>query len=104
MTVYVDDWRQRARLGHVDALWCHLIADTDDELHQFAKQLGMKQAWFQTDPRRPYRSHYDVTEALRRQAITLGAVPVTWRDIGRMMRVRREHMLGEGERLPATGP
>ena len=68
---------------------------------EFAQQLGMKQAWFQTDPRRPYRSHYDVTEALRRQAIALGAVPVTWRDIGRMMRVRREGMLLD-DRLPTA--
>jgi hypothetical protein len=66
--------------------------------------LGMKEAWFQTDPRRPYRSHYDVTEALRRQAISLGAVPITWRTIGRMMRVRRERMLRDGGPLPLTGP
>jgi hypothetical protein len=104
MTVYVDDWRQRARLGHVDAQWSHLIADSDEELHRFAARLGMKEAWFQTDPRRPHRSHYDVTEALRRQAISLGAVAITWRDIGRMMRERREQALGAGEPRPSAGP
>jgi hypothetical protein len=104
MTVYVDDWRQRARLGHVDAQWSHLIADSDDELHRFAARLGMKRAWFQTDPRRPHRSHYDVTEALRRQAISLGAVAITWRDIGRMMRERRERALPPDEPVRPTGP
>jgi hypothetical protein len=104
MTVYVDDWRQRALLGHVDAQWSHLIADSDDELHQFAARLGMKQAWFQSDPRRPHRSHYDVTEALRRQAISLGAVAITWRDIGRMMRERRERALRASEPLQSPGP
>jgi hypothetical protein len=104
MTVYVDDWRQRARLGHVDAQWSHLIADSDDELHQFAARLGMKQAWFQSDPRRPHRSHYDVTEALRHQAISLGAVAITWRDIGRMMRERRERALRASEPLQSPGP
>jgi hypothetical protein len=104
MTVYVDDWRQRARLGHVDARWSHLIADSDEELHAFATRLGMKHAWFQTDPRRPHRSHYDVTEALRRQAISLGAVAITWRDIGRMMRERRQRALQASEPQRSTGP
>jgi hypothetical protein len=64
----------------------------------------MKQAWFQSDPRRPHRSHYDVTEALRRQAISLGAVAITWRDIGRMMRERRERALRASEPLQSPGP
>jgi hypothetical protein len=89
VAVYVDDWRQPARLGPVDDHWSHLVGDSDEELHEMAGRLGMKRAWFQFDGRRPYRSHYDLTEGLRRQAIELGAVPVTWREMGRMMRSRR---------------
>lgn len=89
MTVYVDDWRQRARLGPVDDRWSHLVADTDDELHRFAGRLGMERAWFQTNTRRPHQAHYDVPERLRPQALALGAVEVTWRQVGRMMRLRR---------------
>jgi hypothetical protein len=104
LAVYVDDWRQRARLGHVDALWSHLIADSDDELHRFAARVGMKQAWVQTDSRRPHRSHYDVTEALRRQAISIGAMPITWRDLGRMMRDRRERARQATDPSGSAGP
>ena len=89
MTVYLDDWCQRARLGPVDDLWSHLVADSDEELHAFAVRLGMKRAWFQCHERRPYQAHYDVPERLRADAIEQGAVSITWRQIGRMMRDRR---------------
>jgi len=89
VTVYLDDWRQRARLGPVDDRWSHLVADTDDELHAFAARLGMERAWFQTNARRPHQAHYDVPERLRDRALELGAVAVTWRQVGGMMRRRR---------------
>jgi len=89
MTVFLDDWRQHARLGPVDDRWSHLVADTEEELHAFAARLGMRRAWHQVNERRPHQAHYDVPERLRQEAIALGAVPVTWRQVGRMMRERR---------------
>jgi hypothetical protein len=49
----------------------------------------MRRAWFQFNHRRPYQAHYDVPERLRADALGQGAVPITWRQIGRMMRERR---------------
>jgi hypothetical protein len=76
MSVYVDDsfieWRGKT--------WCHLQADTADELHKFAAKLGLRRAWFQTRPGRPELDHYDVTASKRDQAIALGAVAESWRD------------------------
>jgi hypothetical protein len=70
MTVYVDDavtlWR--------GARWAHLMADTLEELHAFAARLGMPRRAFQN---RTSGAHYDVTAAMREQAIALGAVPVS---------------------------
>lgn len=81
MAVYVDDsmilWRGRK--------WCHLQADTLEELHAFAAKLGLKREWFQKGSR-PENDHYDVTEAKRAQAIALGAVAETWRDGSRRSR------------------
>ncbi|GAS98910.1 uncharacterized protein RMCC_5875 [Mycolicibacterium canariasense] len=74
MTVYVDDMQRRARVGRLNAVWSHLTADTDDELHEFAAKLGLKRAWHQK-PGTPI-SHYDVTEPKRQLAIRLGAVPI----------------------------
>ncbi|MGO8873174.1 MAG: DUF4031 domain-containing protein [Acidimicrobiales bacterium] len=89
MTVYLDDWRQPARLGPVDDRWSHLVADSEAELHEFASHLGMKREWFQQRVSRPHQGHYDLPERVRSDALALGAVPVTWRQLGRMMRERR---------------
>ncbi len=96
MTVYLDDWRQPARLGPVDDRWSHLVADTDEELHDFAALLGMRREWFQHKEGRPHQAHYDVPDRARQQALDLGAVPITWRQVGRMMRQRRLGAIGRG--------
>ncbi|EIU51704.1 MULTISPECIES: DUF4031 domain-containing protein [Mycobacteriaceae] len=74
MTVYVDDMRLPAKVNGVFARWSHLMADTDDELHTFAKRLGLKREWAQKPG--TWESHYDVTDRLRTAAIRQGAVPI----------------------------
>ena len=59
---------------------CHLTADDVEELHTFARQLGLKRAWFQ--PRPPASiPHYDLTAGMRARAIALGAQPIEGVDI-----------------------
>src|SRR5258708_24650833 len=99
MTVYVDDARIPARVrngsrSHRSA-WCHLTADTQEELHEFAARLGLKRSYFQ--PGKPAGDgspspfwHYDLTEGKVRQALALGAQQVSARDITALMRVRQE--------------
>ena len=85
MTVYVDDFRVQARVGRLSAKWSHLtVGPFDDvaELHEFAQRIGLRPSWFQ-DKGWP-RDHYDVTESKRQEAITAGAVAVTWRESGQM--------------------
>lgn len=79
MTVYVDDAYIPARVGRLAARWCHLTADTKDELHDFAQSIGLRRAWFQDKP--GGRWHYDVTEGLRAKAVIRGAQPVAYRDM-----------------------
>lgn len=84
VTVYVDDWRQLARVGRITARWSHLTVGPDDdlaELHDFAARIGLRRSWFQDKPWP--RAHYDVTDAKRGQALAAGAVPITWREAGR---------------------
>jgi len=70
MTVYVDDavtqWRGQR--------WAHLMADTLDELHAMAAQLGMPRRAFQD---KTSGAHYDVTVELREEALRLGAVAIS---------------------------
>ena len=78
MTVYVDQLRTVLR---TNPRWpwptsCHLYADSEEELHGFARKLQMRRTWFQPDLRLP---HYDLTAARRERAIKAGAVEVTRR-------------------------
>lgn len=67
MAVYVDDERIEWR-GKV---WCHMVADTPEELHAFAELLGLRRSWFQSASVYP---HYDVTMAVRTKALRFGAL------------------------------
>lgn len=84
MTVYVDNVYIKARVGRINARWCHLMADSDTELVEFAVGIGMKAAWIQ-DPDARYGAHFDVTESVRAKAVAAGAVEVDWRDLPELM-------------------
>ena len=79
MPVYVDDARIPARVGRIRGRWSHLTADSKDELHAFAAELGLRRAWFQDNDRGLW--HYDVTESVRARAVAMGAVEMAWRDM-----------------------
>jgi hypothetical protein len=67
VAIYVDNERIQWR----GKLWCHLVADSLDELHAFAAALGLKRAWFQGKASYP---HYDVTTGVRGRALAMGAI------------------------------
>lgn len=105
MPVYCDNMRTGATVHNettgrdVSGAWSHLTADTDEELHKFAEALGLRREYHQPCP--PHsRSHYDVTERKRKQAIRLGAIAVRigyepWRGLGQ--RRKAEDYLRDGE-------
>ncbi len=72
--------------------WAHLVSDTSyDELHDFARRLGVPAGGFQGD-------HYDIPTEVREQALALGARPVDSREL--VVRLR-----GAGLRLrPSARP
>jgi hypothetical protein len=91
VSVYVDD-------GFVEGDWeswtggGHMQADTIEELHAMAEQLGLRRSWFQSKPDKPWHDHYDLTRSKRNQAIRLGAVSLTWREaVKRNRTVRLAH-------------
>lgn len=82
MTVYVDELRSYDEASIKPAArqfgkrWCHMTADTEQELHDFAARLGLKRAWYQIGGRRVwhwYLSHYDLVPSKRALAVKLGA-------------------------------
>lgn len=83
MTVYIDDAYIKARVGRINGQWCHMTADTEEELHEFAERIGMKQSWFQNAGRASF--HYDVTKGRRAAAVKAGAVEISWREFGKII-------------------
>ncbi len=83
MTVYVDD--MRANFGRM--VMCHMLADTDDELHAMAARIGVQRRWWQS-PEKTSGSHYDIALSKRALAVAAGAIEITWRQAG-VMNMRR---------------
>lgn len=84
MTVYVDD--MRANFGRM--VMCHMIADSDDELHAMAASIGVARRWHQKPPK-ARNSHYDIALSMRAKAVKAGAVEITQRQCAAMCRNRR---------------
>ena len=74
MAVYVDKlidygWRHGPS--------CHLIADSIDELIEFAVSMGMRREWYQ-----PKSSpHFDLTADGRARAVQMGAIELDMRGL-----------------------
>lgn len=72
MSVYVDGLSDHGRKG----IWCHMIADSEVELHAFAKRLGLKRHWSERGGSGQWM-HYDLKGAnMRDRAIANGAIEV----------------------------
>jgi hypothetical protein len=69
MSTYVDDaiWDWQGRK------WCHLLADDIDELHRFAREIGLHRISYQGPPKTA-NPHYDITGFERSRALSLGAI------------------------------
>lgn len=67
MAIYVD----RSSVSFKGRKWCHLMADTLEELHAFAQQMGIDARLFHRDASYP---HYDITLEMRSMVIAHGAV------------------------------
>jgi Protein of unknown function (DUF4031) len=82
MTVFVDDMYLYPLGQYRGMKMSHMIADTEDELHAMADQIGVSRTWYQGD-------HYDVCMSKRALAIKCGAVPITLRELGKMVVAKR---------------
>ncbi len=100
VALYVDrliDYTGRVPYRH--KVWCHLVADSDDELLAAAAELGAAEEWMQG--RRGWDTHFDVPAPWRDRAVALGAHEVDFRFMALRTRSRRAAMaLGA---VPAVG-
>lgn len=84
MAVYVDpaEWPYRSMI------MCHMLADTDEELHAMADRLGINRKWFQKAG--TSHRHYDICKSKRALAVKYGAIEITRQQLARMLKNRRE--------------
>jgi hypothetical protein len=87
LAVYVD----AAIWPHAGRRWCHMLADTPEELHRFAWQLGIKRSSYQGPPK-TNKPHYDITAFERDRALRLGAVACSREEIVAVLRRVRLQM------------
>jgi hypothetical protein len=83
---YVDTVRAYPGAGLRLTHFCHLLADSREELHAMADALGIPHRFFQDHP---WRWHHDLPEHLRPRAVELGAREVDLHTVGRLLRERR---------------
>lgn len=79
MAVYVDELftavPRTAEARQHGTRWCHLSADSEEELEGMARRLGLRPAWRQGGTAwDPARSHYDLVPTKRALAVEYGAV------------------------------
>ena len=87
VAILIDD----AQVPEHGRLWCHLTSDTSfDELHAFARLIGIPERGFDGD-------HYDVPIERRDDIIDAGATPVTPREL-----VAALHAAGLRRRRPRS--
>jgi len=87
MTVYVDEMCAPVRRGGRVLLMCHMLADTTGELLAMADRIGVARRWLQFPG--TGKEHLDICRSKRAAAIRAGAVPVTCRQAGAMVALRR---------------
>lgn len=85
MAVYVDD--MRAPYGRM--IMCHMLADTDDELHAMAARIGVARRWHQKSG--TAHSHYDICLSKRAKAVELGAIEIDKRRVADLIKAKRSN-------------
>lgn len=91
MAVYVDD--MQASYGRM--VMCHMLADTDDELHIMADRIGVARRWHQKSGT-PH-SHYDICKSKRAMAVKLGAIEIDRYKLVDIIKAKRAAMLAANE-------
>lgn len=84
MAVYVDSAENR--YGRMKM--CHMLADSEEELHLMAMQIGVLFKWLQRS--RDGVVHYDICKSKRALAVEAGAIAVGRSEIVALMRRQRK--------------
>lgn len=82
--VYVDD--MKAKYGNM--IMFHMLADTEEELLEMAKKIGVNEKWWQF--KGTPKSHFDICQSKKLLALSFGAKEVTRKEVGLLLKKRRQ--------------
>ena len=85
MAVYVDSMKVKYR----NMKMCHMIADSTKELLLMVDEIGIDRKWIQHEG--SYREHFDICLSKRKQAVSFGAIEITMRELGLMLKQRKHN-------------
>ena len=87
MTVYVDTMRAPFK----GMVMCHMIANSEQELHAMAAAIGMQRKWYQRD-------HYDISMEMKQLALQKGAREIGMRELAALVFLyRADQPMGDPE-------
>jgi hypothetical protein len=98
LSVYVDELVAHAPPKEAQARrtgakhgqrWCHMMADTHEELLAMARKIGLRPEWIQKED--THQEHFDLVPPRRAAAVAAGALEVTTRDLVALGFKRLEH-------------
>lgn len=99
MTVYVDTPFKAnpkdAQAKRHGTVWCHMIADSTDELLVMIARLWLKPGYIRDGG--THREHIDLIPSKRAQAVRYGAVEITGRELVQRMEAKRAPRADEHE-------
>lgn len=89
MTVYVDPLIQYPTSVKTPVTFrgkpsCHMVADSREELVEFAVRIGLRPQWLQDEGKRT--EHFDLTPRKRQLAVANGAVSINLSQLVEIMR------------------
>jgi hypothetical protein len=87
MAVYVD----KEQIPFRRMKMCHMLADTEEELHAMADKIGIARRWHQFPG--SVKSHYDICLTKRARAVQLGAKEIDRHELVALIRSRREAII-----------
>ena len=98
VAVYVDD--MQAAFGRM--IMCHMLADSDEELHAMAQRIGVARRWHQKPG--TVQSHYDICLSKKALALAGGAKLIDRRGVARLIQAKRQALAADPATSPAPTP
>lgn len=75
MAVYID----KMNVKYKNMIMCHMLADTEEELIDMAKKIGVNPKWIQK--KGTHQVHFDVCKKMKEKALSFGATEITRREL-----------------------